>query len=173
MLHGGNFHGQQVAFAADTINAALTQTALLMDRQIEALLNPAINGNAPLLLAWKPGATSGMAGAQITATALAAEIRTHCQSYATSSISTNGGNQDIVSMGTLASRMAYQQAERLAPLLAIVGMSLTQLNYLRCRRKAAGKIAAAPDWMPDFAPFEADRPLKSDIERIALCWLRP
>ena len=173
MLHGGNFHGQQVAFAADALNSALTQTALLVERQIEAILNPDINGGAPLLLAWQPGATSGMAGAQITATAIAAEMRTHNQAYATSTMPTNGGNQDIVSMGTLAARMALQQTERLAPILAIAGMSLAQLNYLRERGRAPGNFLPLPAWMPSFSGFEQDRPLQADIARIASVWGRP
>lgn len=173
MLHGGNFHGQQVAFAADALNAALTQVGLLVDRQLDALLDPHINGGAPLLLAWEPGATSGMAGAQITATALAAEMRTHTQSYATSSIPTNGGNQDIVSMGTLAARMACEQTERLAPLLAILGMALVQLGFLRERERAPKAVTSTPAWMPPFAPFEKDRALRHDITRIAQAWLLP
>ncbi len=173
MLHGGNFHGQQVAFAADALNAALTQVGLLVDRQLDALLDPRINGNAPLLLAWEPGATSGMAGAQITATALAAEMRTHAQSYATGSIPTNGGNQDIVSMGTLAARMVCEQTERLAPLLAILGMALVQLGFLREQKRASGAPTPTPVWMPPFAPFAKDRALRHDITRIAQAWLLP
>ena len=172
MLHGGNFHGQQVAFASDALNSALTQAALLAERQIEAILNPDINGGAPLLLAWQPGATSGMAGAQITATAIAAEMRTHNQAYATSTLPTNGGNQDIVSMGTLAARMAWQQTERLAPILAILGMSLAQLNFMRERGKAPGTAQPLPQWMPPFAGFEQDRSLRADIEHIASAWSR-
>ena len=173
MLHGGNFHGQQVAFAADALNAALAQVGLLADRQIDALLDPRINGNSPLLLAWEPGATSGMAGAQITATALAAEMRTHAQSYATSTIPTNGGNQDIVSMGTLAARMVYEQTERLAPILAILGMALAQLDFLKQSGRAPGKTTLCPAWMPPFAPFDQDRALRHDIARIAQTWLLP
>jgi histidine ammonia-lyase/tyrosine ammonia-lyase len=171
VAHGGNFHAQQVAFAADALNAALTQAGMLVERQIDALLDPRINGNAPLLLAWEPGATSGMAGAQITATALAAELRMNCQSYATSTIPTNGGNQDIVPMGTLAARKAYAQTELLAPILAVAGMALVQLNFLRERGRATGNALLLPDWMPSFEPFENDRALHPDIERIAQAWL--
>ena len=171
MLHGGNFHGQQVAFAADALNAALTQAALLVDRQIDALLNPQINGGAPLLLAWEPGATSGMAGAQLTATALAAEMRADAQAHATATIPTNGGNQDIVSMGALAARRAYQQTDRFAAVLAILGIGLQQLDFLRAEGRAPGKTTSAPTFFPDFEPFRQDRPLQHDIARIAQEWL--
>jgi histidine ammonia-lyase/tyrosine ammonia-lyase len=172
-LHGGNFQGQQVAFAADALNAALVQVGVLAERQIDALVTPGItNNHAPLLLAWEPGVTSGLAGAQITATALVAEMRAHCQAYGTFSIPTNGGNQDVVSMGTLAARMAYGQTERLAAILAILSMALVQLNLLRARGLATGQTTVPPPWMPPFAGLEgSDRPLWEDTERIAAVFL--
>ena len=173
VAHGGNFMGQQVAFACDALNAALTQTGLLVDRQIDALCDPRTNGNAPLLLAWEPGPTSGLAGAQVTATALAAEMRAHAQHYANGTIPTNGGNQDIVSMGTLAARAVYAQTERLAPILAIAGIACVQLTYLRERHRAPGETTPVPAWMPPFTPYEADRPLYDDIRLIAAHWLLP
>ena len=171
VLHGGNFFSQQVAFAADALNAALTQAGLLADRQLDALLDPRINGGAPLLLAQEPGADSGMAGAQITATALAAEMRTHTQAYSVATIPTNGGNQDIVPMGTLAAREALAQTERLAAILAIVGIALAQLRRRRLQGLAPGAVGTLPSWMPAYTPFDADRPLRRDIDRIAQHWL--
>jgi len=172
-LHGGNFQGQQIAFAADALNAALTQTALLAERQLDALLTPSVNGGAPLLLAWTPGATSGLAGAQITATALAAEMRTATQAHGVSSIPTNGGNQDIVSMGTLAARRAYEQTSRLAHILATLGLALAQLHALRAGGHADGPESPPPAWMPPFEPIVDDRPLRAEVEQLATAWMMP
>ncbi|MEM8558517.1 MAG: aromatic amino acid ammonia-lyase [Bacteroidota bacterium] len=175
VLHGGNFQGQQIAFAADALNAAVTQIGVLVERQLDVLLDPkrGVVGEAPLLLAWQPGATSGFAGAQLTATALVAELRHHAQMSAVASIPTNGGNQDIVSMGTLAARTAYTQTERLAPILAALGMALVQLSHLRRHERAEGTPVTTPPWMPRFAPLKQDRPLHEDLHRIAARWLQP
>lgn len=167
VIHGGNFQGQQIAFAADALNAALTQAAVLAERQIAALVNPQVNGGAPLLLAWEPGPCSGLAGAQLTATAQLAEMRQNAIPMAFSSIATNGGNQDVVSMGTAAARHAYDQCRSLAVILAVLGMSLDRLNYLRHRERASGRSVCRPAWMPEFESFEQDRPLYEDINRIA------
>jgi histidine ammonia-lyase/tyrosine ammonia-lyase len=172
VAHGGNFHGQQVAFAADALNAALTQTALLADRQVDVLGNPTWTG-APLLLAWEPGRFSGIAGAQICSTAIAAEMRALCQAHAVATIPTNGGNQDIVPMGALAARRAYQQTDLLARVLAVLAIALGQLNGLRELGRAPGEPAAPPPGTPPFEPFTADRPLGDDIERIAAGLLVP
>ncbi|MFP4227220.1 MAG: histidine ammonia-lyase [Salinivenus sp.] len=172
-LHGGNFQGQQVGFAADALTEALTQVGVLAERQIDVLLSPDQNGGAPPLLAWQPGPTSGLAGAQLTATALVAELRQNAQMAATSSIPTNNDNQDIVSMGALAARAAHEQTERLAPILAVLGLSLAQLTHLRDAGRADGPAPPPPDWMPSVAPIEEDRPLRAEIDTLATHWRLP
>lgn len=171
VLHGGNFQGQQIAFAADALNAAITQLGVLAERQIDLLLTPERNGGAPLLLAWNPGATSGLAGAQITATALVAELRHNAQMSGTSSIPTNGDNQDVVSMGTLAARTAFEQTERLAPVLAVLGIALAQLTHLRETGQAPGTACPSPPWMPAVDAIIEDRPLRQEIETIGTAFL--
>ena len=172
-FHGGNFQGQQVAFAADALNEAVTQVGVLAERQIDVLLSSDDPADAPPLLAWEPGPTSGLAGAQLTATALVAEMRQDAQMAATSSIPTNDDNQDVVSMGALAARTAYEQTEHLAPILAILGMSLSQLASLRAAGRAEGPPATPPTWMPPFEPVKTDRALRSEIDAIASAWLTP
>ena len=171
VLHGGNFQGQQVSFASDALNAALTQVGVLVERQIAALVNPALNDGAPLLLAWTPGACSGLAGGQMTATALVAEMRHRAHPCAISSIPTNGLNQDIVSMGTMAAREAYSQSNRLSSILAVAGIACAQLNALREAGRAPGQTTPQPDWMPLIDPIEEDRGLWEEIEAIASQWL--
>jgi len=166
-VHGGNFHAQQVAFAADAINAALTQVAILADRQIDLLANPQQNGGAPLLLARHPGRQSGLSGAQITSTAIVSEMRGRCQQHATSSIPTNGGNQDIVPMAATAGRAAYAQTDHLASILAVLAIALLQLNHLRRVDAAPGKPAYRQPDLPAFKPLDADRALHDDIARFA------
>lgn len=165
VIHGGNFQGQQIAFASDTLNTALVHAAVVAERQLDVLCNPELNGGAPLLLASEPGATSGMAGAQITATALVAEMRHHAMPSAIASIPTNGRNQDVVSMGTLAARAAYGQTDRLSAVLGILSIALDQLAHLRDGGRAPGRAAERPSGLIDYKPFDRDRALHADIER--------
>ena len=172
VLHGGNFQGQQIAFASDALNAAITQIGVLVERQIAALLNPEINGGAPLLLAWTPGSCSGLAGGQLTATALVAEMRHHSNPSAISSIPTNGLNQDIVSMGTMAARQAFAQTTRLCSILSVAGIACMQLNALREKGRAPGSPSPQPHWMPEIPALEEDRGLWEEIEAIGRTWLQ-
>ena len=171
-LHGGNFQGQQVAFAADMLGAALTQTAILAERQLDAIVTPSpTNENAPLLLAWEPGATSGLAGVQITATALVAEMRSLTHAHATYSQPTNGNNQDVVSMGTLAARRAFALTDHLAAVHAALSLGLSQLTFLREQGRASGPVCPLPAWMPHWEPLTDDRPLHDTLQQIADAWL--
>lgn len=172
VLHGGNFQGQQIAFAADALNEALTQVGILAERQIDVLLSPSKNGGAPPLLAWNPGPNSGLAGSQLTATALVAEMRQNAQMAGTSSIPTNNDNQDVVSMGALASRSAHEQTNHLASILAVLGIALSQFTHLQNEGNIDG-TSTLPNWMPKFEPVVEDRELRSDIDRISSHWLSP
>lgn len=167
VVHGGNFQGQQIAFASDAINAAVTQMAVLAERQIDTVLSPVHNGGAPLLLAWEPGPCSGLAGAQITATAVVADMRQHAYPAAVGSIPTNGGNQDVVSMGTNAARHAWGQTPRCAAVLAVLALSLHRLSDLRDRGRAPGPRTPLPTWLPACRRFARDVPLHGELDRLA------
>ena len=76
VIHCGNFYGQQIAMVSDYLRMGLIKMALLADRQIERLLNWRYSrGLPPLLAGGEPGLNSGLAGAQLLATSLAAEAR--------------------------------------------------------------------------------------------------
>jgi tyrosine ammonia-lyase len=161
VLHGGNFMTQHIAFAADMVNSACTQTANLAERQTALLMESHTNGGASLLLAWTPGKTSGMAGVQLTATALVAEMRSRAQAYAASTLPTNAGNQDIVPMGFQAARECYGQTERLAAVLACQALSLAQLAHWQ--REMSGRDSPLPAWLRDWQPVRTDRAMREDI----------
>ena len=63
-------------------------------------------------------------------------------------------------------------AERLAAVLAALGMSLGQLNFLREAGRAEGKPSVPPVGMPDWEGLRMDRPLRSEMDRIARAFLR-
>lgn len=169
-LHGGNFHAAAVATAADLVNGALTQAAVLAERQVDVLAAPATS-RAPLLLASRPGAQAGVAGAQITASAVLAEVRHACSWASTASVPTNAGNQDIVPMAPLAARTALAQGDRLATILAVLAVALGQYQHLVRRGLADGRVAAAPVWLDPFGGFDEDVETWTAIEAARRCLL--
>jgi len=167
LLHGGNFQGQAVAFAADQAKLAAIQTAVLSERQLARLLVPhEAGGLPPYLTGGRAGLDSGFMGAQVTATALVAEMRQKAVPAAIQSIPTNGDNQDIVSMGTLAARSLRDVVADLARVLAIQAMATAQAvdllgPFSRSTRALAGRVRQIS------APLMHDRPLSDEIEQLA------
>jgi histidine ammonia-lyase len=109
IIHGGNFHGQSVAFALDMLCVAISELCTLSERRINKLLDKNLNEGLPEhLIPGTVGLTMGFMGAQYLATSSTAESRQLANPVSTLSISCNESNQDVVSMGTVAARKAFK-----------------------------------------------------------------
>jgi tyrosine ammonia-lyase len=176
-LHGGNFYGQHVAFASDALMPAMIKLALLAERQIARVTDETLSKGLPAFLQRNDsGLHSGFMGAQVTASALVAEIRTRAIPASIQSISTNGNNQDIVSMGTIAARNVRAVMVDVFHVLAIQALVLTQAQELRIQGNHAQ--GSSPEFSPAAAAvasqiraispaLKQDRPLARDIELVA------
>ena len=172
VLHGGNFQGQQIAFAADMQSIAVVKLAEDAERRIARLLDVTMNkGLGPFLTGGRPGLDSGLMGAQVTASALVAEMRSRATPVSIQSIPTNANNQDTVSMGTIAARRAREQLADLFQILAIEAIGLAQAVDLRKRqdtRAFAPSTARWAAWVRERTCFIGeDRPLSSEIQMLA------
>lgn len=120
VIHGGNFHGQSIAFAMDCLCMAVTGMCTLSERRINKLLDRHLNEGLPeLLIAGQPGLTMGFMGAQYVATSTTAENRHLANPVGTQSISCNASNQDVVSMGTVAARKAFKAVSNAKHVLTV------------------------------------------------------
>lgn len=174
VLHGGNFFGQHVAFAADGLANAVTMLAVHAERRIARLANPRLNRGLPAFLqGYQTGLNSGFMGAQVTASALLAEMRTLSTPASIQSIPTNGDNQDVVTMGTIAARRCGQLLNLCFRILAIDALMLAQAVDLRkaeerpsCFVRPSSKVLH--EWVRRYAEFlRKDRSLGPEIEVMA------
>ncbi|MFW5827787.1 MAG: aromatic amino acid lyase, partial [Alkalispirochaeta sp.] len=166
VFHGGNFHGQIVAQACDSLALGVANLAILLDRQIARITDPLLNhGLPPFLTGAAAGAHSGLMGAQVSATALTAELSASAQRrYLLQSRSTNGANQDVVSMSTLAGVAVYESLPRLRELAAIHLITAVQAAELT----GITGHEALRRWTRESSPYlSEDRALSEDIQRIA------
>ncbi|MEL6517813.1 MAG: aromatic amino acid ammonia-lyase [Pseudomonadota bacterium] len=175
-LHGGNFMGSHVALASDALSNAVATLAGLAERQIARITDETLNRGLPAFLAGgEIGMNSGLMGAQVTATALLAELRA-IGPASVQSLSTNAANQDVVSQGTIAARFTDEKLGHLFHLLGIGALAAAQAMDLR--EDADAQIAFSPAaqrlrrCVRALSPriFE-DRPLAPDIARVS-AWLR-
>ncbi|MEM6696063.1 MAG: aromatic amino acid ammonia-lyase [Pseudomonadota bacterium] len=170
-IHGGNFMGQPIALASDALANALTVLAGLAERQLARLTDETMNGDlSPFLHGSTAGLNSGFMGAQVTATATLAEMRSQ-GSVSSQSISTNAANQDVVSMGTIAARKAADATQYTAEILAILALATAQAIDLS---QEAGGGAFSPDALETksqirrhAARLGEDRPLSAEIAAMA------
>nr|WP_242439018.1 tyrosine 2,3-aminomutase [Streptomyces sp. CB00455] len=169
VFHGANFHGQPIAFAMDFVMLALTQLGVFSERRTNRLLNRHLSDGLPeFLVANDPGLNSGFAGAQYPATALVAENRT-IGPASTQSVPSNGDNQDVVSMGLIATRNARRVLSNNTRILAVEFLAAAQAVDLSGRyEKLSPTGKATYDQIRSLVPTLAeDRYMSDDIELVA------
>lgn len=167
VFHGGNFHGQQVAFAMDFLSIAATQLGVVSERRLNRFLNPYLNNELPEFLASKnAGLSCGFAGAQYPATALIAENRTICSPASIQSVPSNGDNQDVVSMGLVAARNSKRIVDNNSYILAVELLAACQaIDLLDAKDKLSPAGAAIHALVrQDIAALSSDRFMSDDIE---------
>lgn len=176
-LHGGNFMGQHLSLASDALANAISVLAGLAERQIARITDELLNRGLPAFLhEGSTGLNSGFMGAQVTATALLAEMRA-IGTASTQSISTNGANQDVVSMGTIAARLLQIKLTALMQIQSIMALCLAQAIDLQSSNKAASTFTpnslALRDFVRSFSNrLTEDRPLGDEIETLAFAMSR-
>lgn len=100
----GNFHGQPLAIAADTLCIAVAELADIAERRTQMLLDARHNRNLPSNLVARAGLNSGYMIAQYTAASLVSENKVLAHPAAVDSIPSSSNTEDHVSMSALACR---------------------------------------------------------------------
>ncbi len=169
VLHGGNFYGGHIAMVADTLKTLVANLADLMDRQLVLLNEPATNGGLPENLVAVTGpdrfAHHGFKAMEITASALTAEALKLCMPASVFSRSTEGHNQDKVSMGSIAALDLCRVLDLTETVAAVLLIAAAQAVELRGLADAPGPIRELHAAIRlRVAMLQADRPLDRDIE---------
>ncbi len=169
VLHGGNFYGQHIGFVSDALHMAVVKVAAHVERKIARITDPVLSKGLPAFLQpHRTGLQSGFMGAQVTASAILAEMRSEAMPASIQSIATNANNQDVVPMGTIAARKARRALDHLFRLLAIDAMVMVQAMELRGGGFSPAAVAGQR-WLRKTVPtLEQDRPLGAELEKLAL-----
>ncbi|MDX2054831.1 MAG: aromatic amino acid ammonia-lyase [Polyangiaceae bacterium] len=173
---GGNFYGGHVAQAMDSLKTAIASIADLMDRQLLLLCDPAANGGLPRDLVAPSGAAAtanfGFKAIQILTSALAAEALKLTMPATAFSRSTEGHNQDKVSMGTIAARDCQTIIEFTETTAAATLLALCQAIDLGGPERAHQRARELHAFVRQHIPMVTeDRRMDEDIG-LVLQWLR-
>jgi tyrosine 2,3-aminomutase len=167
-FHGGNFHGQYVAMACDFVSIAVAEIGVLAERQVNRLLDPYLNGTLPDFLAGgQTGLNCGFAGGQYLATSVASENLDLAAPSSIKSIPSNGGNQDVVSMGLIAARKSLRLCEHVTTIESVLVSSCLQAAHLIGPEKFNAPIR---EWHDQFAKiagrYDDDFPLHEMFDAV-------
>ncbi|MEH7110479.1 MULTISPECIES: histidine ammonia-lyase [Bacillaceae] len=171
VISGGNFHGQPIAFAMDFMKIAVSELANISERRIERLINPQLN-DLPPFLSPQPGLQSGAMIMQYVAASLVSENKTLAHPASVDSIPSSANQEDHVSMGTIASRHAYQiiqNARRVLAIELICAMEATE--YRGVEKMATHTKKFYEEGRNQVPSIKQDRVFSKDIEKMAE-WLK-
>ena len=168
-VNGGNFHGQPLALALDTLALAVQYVASFSERRTARLLHPALNRGLPAFLAPEPGVSSGFMVPQYLAAALVNENQTLVHPASAASLPTSADQEDFVSMGAWAGAKLRRVLENTRRVVAVEWIVAGQALELR-RPSAGGRgsEAALRALRARVAPWAHDRSPAPDIDRIAV-----
>ena len=117
IISAGNFHGQPLAIALDSMSIAMAELGNIAERRTYQLVSGK-RGLPPFLVA-KPGLNSGFMIPQYTAASLVSQNKQLCTPASVDSIESSQGQEDHVSMGANAATKAYRVLLNTERILAI------------------------------------------------------
>lgn len=165
VIHGGNFHGQSIGFAMDSLCMAIATLCNISERRTNKFLDKHLNEGLPeFLIPGTLGLTMGFMGAQYLATSTTAENRQLANPVSTNSISCNASNQDVVSMGTVAARKAFKSVSNAKHILTLeVLADLQALSFRNADRLGTGTGRIYQILNRDFQPYDNQRVFHDDL----------
>ncbi len=163
IVSGGNFHGAPVGIAADLLCIAAAQLATISERRSERLVNPALSG-LPAFLTRHGGQESGLMMAQVTAAALASELKTLAHPASVDTIPTSANKEDHVSMSMAAALKAARAAELACDVLAVELLCACQAIDLLAPLTSSPPLTRVHDFIRTHVPtLEHDRSTSRDL----------
>jgi histidine ammonia-lyase len=168
LVSNGNFHGQPLALALDSMALGLAEFASISERRVERLVNPSLSDGLPAFLTHDGGLNSGFMIPQYVAAALVSENKVLCHPASVDSIPTSAGQEDHVSMGNAAGLKCWTVLANVEHALAIELLAAAQgVEFLAPLEPGAGARAAHAFVRSLSPPVFEDRTLGGDIEQVA------
>jgi histidine ammonia-lyase len=167
IVSGGNFHGQPVAVALDSLALSVVPLASICERRLFRLLDPRTNNGLPAFLVRESGLNSGFMLVQYTAASLVSETKTLAHPASVDSIPSSAGQEDHVSMGMTSARHLRDIVAAAEIVVGLEVLAAAQGLDLRAPlRPAPGTAAALEAIRAVVAPLETDRELGPDIAAV-------
>jgi len=167
ILSGGNFHGEPLAIAMDLLAICAAELGSISERRVAVLTTPIVGEIPTRNLIENPGLNSGLMTPHVTMSALVSENKVLCHPASVDSLPTFGGQEDHVSMGTIAARKAMEVVENVEIVLAIELLASCQAIDLQGAHGSPGLgTKRAHDLVREKSGMiDRDREFRLDIEK--------
>jgi histidine ammonia-lyase len=167
IVSGGNFHGAPVALAADLLAAAIVPLATISERRTDRLVDPALSG-LPAFLTRDGGLNSGFMLAQVTAAAVASELKALAHPAGVDTIPTSANKEDHVSMSMGAALKAARAVARAREVIAVEFLCACQAVDLLAPLTTSPTLQRVHQLIRSrVAALDRDRPPSPDILTIS------
>ncbi len=163
IISGGNFHGQTLAIALDTMAIAAAELANISERRTYLMVSG--QRELPPFLVAVPGLNSGLMIAQYTAASIVSKNKQLCTPASVDSIVSSNGQEDHVSMGANAATKAWEVAQNLETVLAIELICASQALYFRDNKTSPFLESFLEAFRSEVPFIKEDRILAEDIAK--------
>lgn len=164
IISAGNFHGQPLAIALDTLGLALAELGNISERRTYKLVSG--QRELPSFLVANPGLNSGFMIPQYTAASIVSQSKQYTMPSSSDSISSSQGQEDHVSMGANAATKTFKIVENTLAVLAIELFNAAQALEFRRPAKSSPVIE---DFVEAFrtkvAFIENDKVMHDEIQK--------
>jgi len=168
IVSGGNFHAEPVAFAADQIALAVSETGAISQRRVALMVDPTLSFDLPPFLTPDPGLNSGLMIAEVTTAALMSENKHLANPCSTDSTPTSANQEDHVSMAAHGARRLKRMNENLSVIIGVELMCAAQGIEFRQPLVTSKKLTLVMDTIRSAIPaIEQDRYMAGDITHAA------
>jgi histidine ammonia-lyase len=164
IVSGGNFHGQPLALALDSMAIAAAEWGNISERRTYQLLHGK-RGLPPFLVA-NPGLNSGFMIPQYTSASIVSQNKQLCTPASVDSIESSQGQEDHVSMGANAATKGWRVVNNLEKILAIELFNAAQaLDFRRPKKSSAFIEKFVKEYRSKVSFIEEDKVMHDEIEK--------
>jgi histidine ammonia-lyase len=143
VISGGNFHGEPLAFAMDTLKMLMAEIGAISERRTFRLLDSNLNDGLPPMLVdnlESGGLNSGLMMPQYAAASLVLENQTLAQPDSVHSLPASANQEDHNANAMTAARHAMQVVTNTTRILAIEAYTAARALDLRMRIEKGSKL---------------------------------
>ncbi len=151
LISAGNFHGQPLALALDSLAIALAEFGSISERRVYKLISG--QRGLPAFLTPNPGINSGFMIAQYSAASLVSKNKQLCTPASVDTIDSSNGQEDHVSMGANAATKCLQVLQNLEDIFSIELVTAFQALDFRKNLKSSEKVESLRVKVRESIPF--------------------